>query len=199
MLKAKHEIEKVLTAFAEQLAELGAGNLAILVCGGAALNVLGYVSRTTQDIDVVAVAEETRNGVLVLKKLTAFEPAVIQAAQKVQRDFALADHWLNLGPASMMNLGLPKGLLERVQTRKYGRFLTVHYLSRYDQIHFKLYAVADQAAGKHLDDLLALKPTSAEIESAARWCMTQDISSPFRTILKDCLEMIGFSDVAGKL
>jgi hypothetical protein len=199
MLKAKHEIEKVLTAFAEQLAELGAGNLAILVCGGAALNVLGYVSRTTQDIDVVAIAEENQDGAITLRKPTAFEPAVIQAAEKVQRDFALVDHWLNLGPAAVMDLGLPKGLLERVETRKYGRCLTVHYLSRYDQIHFKLYAVADQAAGKHLDDLLALKPTDAEIEAAARWCLTQDISIPFRTILKDCLETIGCSNVAGKL
>jgi len=199
MLREKHEIESVLSALSEQIAELGAGNLAILVCGGAALNVLGYISRTTKDIDVVAIVEQDRSGGLALKKSITFEPAVIEAARKVQRDFDLGENWLNLGPVSMVDLGLPDGLLQRVTTQKYGQCLTVHYLSRYDQIHFKLYAVADQAAGKHLDDLLALRPTASEIEAAALWCLTHDPSAPFRAILKDCLKTIGFSNVADKL
>lgn len=199
MLSEKHEIESVLSALSEQLAELRTESFAVLVCGGAALDVLGYINRTTKDVDVVAIVEEDRNGNLVLKKPATFEPAVIEAARKVQRDFALADNWLNLGPASMVDLGLPDGLLQRVETRKYGKCLTVHYLSRYDQIHFKLYAVADQAVGKHLDDLLSLRPGAPEIEAAARRCLTHDPSTAFRAILKDCLQTIGFSNVADKL
>jgi len=34
----------------------------------------------------------------------------------------------------------------------------------------------DQGAGKHFDDLIALKPTSDELENAARWTMTHDVS-----------------------
>jgi hypothetical protein len=69
-------------------------------------------------------------------------------------------------------------------------------MGRYDQIHFKLYAAVDQGAGKHLDDLLALKPTSDELENAARWTMTHDVSEGFKQNLKSLLNYLGFKDVA---
>jgi hypothetical protein len=80
------------------------------------------------------------------------------AARKVARDFNLPENWLNPGPASAVDLGLPEGVIERVVTRYYGKKLIIHFLGRYDQIHFKLYEAVDQGAGKHFDDLLALKP-----------------------------------------
>ena len=76
-------------------------------------------------------------------------------------------------------------------TRHYGKKLIIHFLGRYDQIHFKLYAAVDQGAGKHLDDLLALKPTEIEMEQAARWSMTHDVSEGYRQNLKSLLEYIG--------
>jgi hypothetical protein len=106
---------------------------------------------------------------------------------------------LNAGPTSILRFGLPTGLLDRVVTKRYGKSLSVSYLGRYDQIHFKLYAVADQGPGKHLDDLLALRPTREELESAALWCLTHDVSETFRIVPKDCLSQIGYPDVAGKL
>ena len=80
-------------------------------------------------------------------------PELTIAAKRVARDFNLPENWLNAGPASAVDLGLPDGLMERVITRQYGQKLIVHFLGRYDQIHFKLYAAVDQGAGKHLDDL----------------------------------------------
>ncbi len=72
-----------------------------------------------------------------------------EAAKKVARDFNLPDDWLNTGPASAVDLGLPNGVMERVTTRVFGSKLAIHFLGRYDQIHFKLYAAVDQggAAG----------------------------------------------------
>ena len=58
--------------------------------------------------------------------------------------------------------------------------LTVHFASRIDQIHFKLYAMVDQGAGKHEADLRALAPTTAELLEAARWTRTHDPSEGFR-------------------
>ena len=44
----------------------------------------------------------------------------------------------------------------------------------------KLYAAADQGPGsKHMTDLMALAPTSEELDAARAWCCTQDVSKPF--------------------
>ncbi|MGB7294813.1 MAG: hypothetical protein WBC70_04420 [Candidatus Aminicenantales bacterium] len=197
MFEGKAEIEKALAAFSEQLGALGAGIVEMVVCGGAALNVLGYVHRTTQDVDVVALVE--KNGQAIsLVKADPFSPLIGQAADKVRRDFNLPENWLNPGPASVLDFGLPRGLLDRTEIRFYGKALIIHYLGRYDQIHFKLHAAVDQG-GKHFDDLLALKPSSQELENAARWSMTHDPSEGFRLVLRDFLQKIGQGDVATKV
>ncbi len=196
MFDGKDEIEKALAALSEQLEVLGAGTFEMVVCGGAALNVLGYVRRTTKDVDVIAFVEK-KGGSVSLIKSGPFPPLIKQAAEKVQRDFNLPDNWLNPGPASVMDFGLPEGLMDRTETRTYGNTLIIHYLGRYDQVHFKLYAAVDQG-GKHFDDLQALKPTSRELEEAARWSMTHDPSEGFRVILIDFLRKIGHDDVAAK-
>ena len=171
----------------------------ILVCGGSALNVLGLVQRATEDVDVLAYVKRNKTGEVSLVKAEPLIDELAAAAKKVARDFNLPEKWLNPGPASAVDLGLPNGLMERVITRKYGRKLIVHYLGRYDQIHFKLYAAVGQGAGKHLDDLLALKPTSDELENAARWTMTHDVSDGFKQNLKSLLNYLEFEDVAERL
>jgi hypothetical protein len=68
---------------------------------------------------------------------------------------------------------------------------TVLFASRIDQVHFKLYAVADQGAGRHLADLQALEPTEAELLEAARWSRTHDPSEGHRTIMLGVLVHLG--------
>ena len=65
-----------------------------------------------------------------------------------------------------------------------------------DQIHFKLYASADRG-GYH--DLLQLSPSSDELEAAARWAMTHDVSEGFAMVLKGLLEKLGHDGVAARL
>ncbi|MDH7511989.1 MAG: DUF6036 family nucleotidyltransferase [Clostridiales bacterium] len=197
MFEGKADIEKALVALSEQLEALDAGIIEMVVCGGAALNVLGYVRRTTKDVDVVALVEKNGKSTSLVKA-GPFSPLIRQAADKVRRDFNLPENWLNPGPASVMDFGLPKALMERTETRYYGNVLIIHYLGRYDQIHFKLHAAVDQG-GKHFDDLLALKPSSQELEDAARWSMTHDRSEGFRLVLKDFLQKIGHGNVAAKI
>lgn len=199
MFKGEKEIETVLMALSEQLEAEGVESLEMVVCGGAALNVLGYVERTTKDIDVIAFANRNKDGTIILTKASPLNPALLSAAMRVQKDFNLPDNWLNDGPASVMDFGLPDGLMDRVESRSYGKNLTIHFLSRYDQIHFKLHATVDQSGGKHYDDLMALKPNAKELEAAARWSMTHDPSEGYREVLKDFLEQTGHKDVAEKL
>jgi hypothetical protein len=56
----------------------------------------------------------------------------------------------------------------------------VYIADRYDLIHMKLFAAADQGPdSKHMSDLLLLGPTSEELDSARTWCCIQDVSGPF--------------------
>ena len=199
MFQNQKDVENILSALGEQLESLLDNPVELLVCGGSALNVLGLVRRATKDVDILAYIERNEKGETFLIKADSLTPELVLAAKKVARDFNLPDDWLNTGPASAVDLGLPNGFMDRVTTKVFGNKLAVHFLSHYDQIHFKLYAAVDQGAGKHFDDLLALKPTSEEIEQAARWSVTHDVSEGFKGSLKILLSHMGFNDVAERL
>jgi hypothetical protein len=198
MFDNRGEVDRILRALSEQIAALTPERFDLVVCGGSALNALGLVRRTTRDVDVLAFLEVDRKGGLRPHAAKPFPKVLIDAAAKVARDFRLPADWLNPGPTSALELGLPKGLLRRLETHDYGDALTIRFLSRYDQIHFKLYAAVDQG-GKHLEDLVALKPTATELEAAARWSMTHDVSEPYKEQLKKMLMDMGHSDVADRL
>jgi hypothetical protein len=138
-----------------------------------------------QDVDVVALA-----GPDGLRPAPTLPHELIVAVQRVARDFDVTDDWLNSGPADMLRFGLPAGLESRWETRSYGPALRVRWASRFDQIHFKLYAAVDQA-GKHLRDLEALAPTNDELIAAARWTRQHDPSDGFLSALVDALKYFG--------
>jgi hypothetical protein len=161
----------------------------LVVVGGSALLALGFVDRPTRDIDVVAMRDADG-----LVAMTHLPPDLADAAGKVARDFALPEDWLNTGPARLLDFGLPDGFLARGTTRRYGPALSVMYAARYDQIHFKLYAMVDQGVGKHERDLRALNPTPEELVAAARWTRTHDPSPGYRDMLLNALAYLGVSD-----
>lgn len=199
MFRDRRDVETILGALAEQLEGLSKEPVELLVCGGSALIVLGLAQRATKDVDILARVKKTKTGNISLIKAKPLDTEFIMASEKVARDFNLPENWINTGPTSAVDLGLPDGLMERVVTRKYGNKLTVHFLGRYDQIHFKLYASVDQGAGKHFDDLLALRPTEEELEQASRWSMTHDVSEGYQEVLKDLLNHMGYGNVAERL
>jgi hypothetical protein len=175
-------------ALADQLQALG-GHVEIVVIGGSALTALGLVRRSTRDVDLLAIAE---NGEL---RLAEPLPQVLLAARAaVAADFGLDGNWLNAGPTDLLKWGLPEGLMSRVVTRSYGRALVVHFANRFDQIHFKLFAMVDQGGGRHEADLRTLSPTHGELAAAARWSITQDPSPGYRSVLEDALRVLGVDD-----
>jgi hypothetical protein len=147
------------------------------------------IARSTRDVDLVALR--------VGPALESPDPLPVplqEARARVARDFSLPEHWLNTGPASLLDFELPAGFLDRVETRRYGDHLTVHLASRFDQIHFKLYAAVDAGPGKHSQDLEALEPTPEELLSAARWTRTHDPSPGFEGVLGRALAHYGVDD-----
>jgi hypothetical protein len=175
----------LLGALADQLQVLGS-HVEIVVIGGSALTALGLIRRATRDVDLLAIAE---NGEL---RLAEPLPQVLLAARAaVAADFGLAENWLNAGPTDLLKWGLPEGFMSRMVTRPYGRTLIVHFASRFDQVHFKLFAMVDQGGGRHEADLRALSPTQGELTAAARWSITQDPSPGYRSVLVDALRALG--------
>ena len=150
----------------------------IVIIGGAAANLLGYVSRSTTDVDILAFAREEPGGSKELRPPDEPLPQpLVGAAAIVASDLGLDANWLNAGPASQWQTGLPPGLAGRVRWTDYGG-LVVGLVDRFDLIFFKLYAAADDTGPKsvHFQDLLALKPTPEELEAAGRWVREQDPS-----------------------
>lgn len=189
----KEKLNHALQLLNEQLILLSAPHTELIVCGGSALLAMHLVNRTTQDVDVVALM---RDGVLVTAE--PLPPHLVTAVERVSEMMYLPEDWLNNGPASQFVMGLPPGFADRLQRVDIGNKLTIHYISRADQIYFKTFASADRG-GYHIADLKALAPTHEEILRAALWCMEQDVSEGFRFIIKEMLTQTGWADVSDKL
>jgi len=180
--------DELLSALGEQLAAVGE-RFELVVIGGSALAALGLVRRATRDIDIVALRSE---GALVPAEPL---PVVLAGARdRVARDFGLDAGWLNPGPTELLRFGLPEGFESRLERRPYGLALTVHLAGRLDHVHFKLYAMVDQGAGRHEADLRALHPSPEELLAAARWARTHDPSEAFRQVLLAALDHLGVHD-----
>ena len=190
-------LDKALESVAIRLKENGADPIEIVVCGGSALILTGMVPRTTKDVDIVALATSR-----VLRSPDPLPEDLRKAAAEAAEDMGLPDNWLNNGPSrgegGLFQMGLPRGLAERLHSQRYGSHLTVHFIDRLDQVHFKLYAAADRG-GYHIEDLRALDPTPDEIEAAARWAMSHDVSKGFVMVLRDLLRRLGHADTAVRL
>jgi hypothetical protein len=175
----KIETERALTALGDELADKKTP-ADLVIIGGAGLQVLGLVERATTDVDVVAILDGE------LRSADPLPPPVAEAAARVAALLELPDDWLNPGPTSLLQWGLPEGFTERLATKRYGA-LTARFASRLDQICFKLYAFADLGGGRHELDLRSLQPTSEELAFAAAWVRTQDPSQAFDSMLTNAL------------
>ena len=187
------KLNEALLLLNEQLILTDAPATEIVVCGGSALIATGLVPRTTQDVDIVALIQSN-----VLIDSEPLPDYLLNAADNVGTILSLPADWLNNGPASQFQMGLPPGFQERLTTVVVGKKLTVHYIGRYDQIFFKTFASADRG-GYHVSDLKSLNPAEDELIAAAKWCITQDTSEAFRMILKDMFKQLGWQNVSEQI
>ena len=174
--------------------------VALVCCGGAALNIMGLIARSTNDVDIVAVAEVKKSGKVAIHMGEPLPKRFRELVAEIGVELGIREDWLNFGPSPLRKFGLPPGLQGRLTKRVYGPCLTVFYISRFDQIHFKIYATMDPKAGtRHLADLLDLEPTADESRAAAKWMLSRKTSKPFRSKLAEVLERIGHEQIAEEI
>ena len=192
-------IDQALSLLAGRLDLAQTDPVRLVVCGGSALIAMSLRRRTTRDMDVVALLSAAQEPI----SPDPLPDFLLRAADQVARDLGLFEGWLNNGPSrgegGLFQMGLPEGFVGRLTEKKYGPRLAVYFIGRLDQIHFKLYAAADQRDGTHLNDLKALHPTAEELEAAARWAMTHDVSEGFKMVLKELLTQLGHESVAERV
>ncbi|CAH2032187.1 hypothetical protein [Trichlorobacter ammonificans] len=170
----------------------GAPSFNLVICGGTALAATGLVPRTTTDVDIVALLDDEGE----LLDPAPLPQALVREANEVALDLGLPKDWLNNGPSSgdggLFRMGLPEGFVERLTCETIGKKLTVGFISRYDQIHFKLYAAVDQPGSYHAADLLELRPTDQELLAAAGWTRSHDPSDGYLQGLQWFLKEFGY-------
>src|SRR5687767_12490362 len=99
-------IRTALSLLGEHLAAEGA-SYSIVVVGGAALNLLGVVNRTTRDVDVLAM----QSGLGTIVPPPSPLPIVfLDGVKRVAEDMSLDADWLNTEIAVQWTQGLPPGL-----------------------------------------------------------------------------------------
>ena len=140
----------VIMRFDVYLAQRGL-HLEAVVIGGAALALLGVVSRPTRDCDVLHPGLPAS----IVEAAAAFA-AELRAGGEV-----LADDWLNGGPSSLADV-LPGGWMERTPVVFTGQALSFTTLGRPDLLKSKVFALCDR--GLDIGDCLALHPTVAELD-----------------------------------
>ena len=192
-------VDAALSALGEHLEYGDAEQVEMIVCGGSALQALGLIRRVTRDVDVLALFGGMTDGHRDLLSAEPLPDSVVSAAAIVARDLELPGNWLNAGPTDLLSQGLPEGLLDRLHSRRYGARLVVHFIGRFDQICFKLYAAVNGGSAHHLSDLRALTASEDEMLAAAQWCLTQDASEVFPAVVVSFLEKTGYQNVAKRL
>lgn len=192
-------LQKALQLLSSHLDRRGTETVRLVVCGGSALIATRLRQRTTKDVDIVALLNADQ-------QLASPDPLpgfLLDAAKQVARDLGLFEDWLNNKPSrtkgGLFQMGLPEGFVDRLTKQTFGPRLEVHFIGRLDQIFLKLYAVVDRQDEENVSDLHALRPTLDELEAAARWTMTHDVSEPFKQSLKQTLKDLGHESVADRL
>lgn len=193
------QIEKALRLLNGRLVLSGSERYNLIVCGGTALVATRLVLRTTRDVDIVALADE--KGILIDPEPMP-EP-LITAAEQVAEDLGLSSDWLNNGPSSgeggLFRLGLPDGFSNRLLWNEFGEKLKIAFISRIDQIYFKLYAAVDQFGSYHATDLIELEPTDEELLAAAEWSREHDPSNGYLESVRIFFKEYGYGHLLKSL
>lgn len=133
-------------------------SISATVIGGAALQLMGLISRPTKDCDILD---------------PTLSPEVLDAARQYAEEQSpqLVADWFNNGPASLLRT-LPPEWSTRLQPLYKGNALELTTLGREDLLRSKLFALIDRSID--LPDCIALAPTREELLSLLPWLNEQD-------------------------
>mgnify|MGYP000905401137 CR=1 FL=1 len=155
----------------------------IVVIGGGALLLHGWIARSTKDLDALAVVQHGE-----YRSAHAMSPALREAIDDTASVVGMDPMWLNAGPTAQLGYDLPAGFRERT-TRLQFSGLIVHVAGRFDLICLKLYAAVDHdPRSKHVADLLDLAPDDGELADAATWVKRQDGGAEFQAFVDQVVD-----------
>lgn len=197
-MKRKEEIEHALAVLGRRMALDGAPDIEVLCCGASALCVLGLLSRSTMDVDVLGVVVRDRD----LDPCEVFPVEMERAIANAALELGLADDWFNGSASRLLERGVPEGTLERslAHRKAFGPCLTVRFLDRKDQVALKLFASMDPVDGiRHLRDLEEISPQADEISHALVWMGGWKSSDAFRSKLRTIVTGLGFEDLGATI
>lgn len=120
-------LDNALVMLGQRLARLKQ-HYEVVAIGGASLVLLGYIDRTTKDLDLVAIMEAGR-----LVSANPLPQGLLKEVTAVGTALEIGEYWVNGGPTSLLETGLPEGFVGRLVTRNYDN-LTIHFAGRLDQI-----------------------------------------------------------------
>ncbi len=197
-LGSKTEIDRALTELGRQLARLDSSEVRILCGGASALCMLEILSRSTMDVDALAILGKGD----ALSKIRRFPKELQMAIERTATTLGLDEEWFNASATELLRLGLPKGVVSRSarHRKQYGPCLTVQFLDRLDQVALKLFASMDPVKfQRHLEDLVSIKPKAKEIDHALDWMLGWKTSPAFRKRLSSILLGLDFPKHAKKV
>ncbi len=147
-----------------------------IIIGGAALRLMGVISRVTHDVDFLdpEIPTEIKNASVEFAKLNP--------------DLNLrASEWINNGPRSLTR-DLPIGWRSDLQLIFQGEAMILHTLGRINLLRTKLYALADR--GTDFQDCVALAPSLSELEECKDWVLAGDASELWPGRVRDIYSLL---------
>ncbi|HVV86623.1 MAG TPA: DUF6036 family nucleotidyltransferase [Kofleriaceae bacterium] len=179
-----NELRRALDLLGQILEDRGHSS-EIVVIGGGALLLQGWITRPTKDLDALAVVEDG-----VYRSAKPFPDLLQEAIEDVAPVLGMDNHWLNPGPTAQLGYDLPEGFRERTARVEF-HGIVVHLAGRFDQICLKLYAAADHDhKSKHVADLIALAPDADEFARAATWVKRQDAGPEFASFVDAVIQHV---------
>jgi hypothetical protein len=173
-------VKEILQQFDEYLLKRGLRFEAVVI-GGAALNLLGVISRPTNDCDVLCPEISAE----IADASHAFAADIRERGGLLQKD------WLNNGPVSL-SYHLLGDWEQRIQPLFSGRSIQLRCLHRSDFLCAKLFALCDR--GIDLGDCIALAPTKSDLATVLPWLERPDANPDWPTHVRAT-----FTDLARRL
>lgn len=193
---SQQNLEKALRLLGNLLATRKEAGFWLVVCGGSALLAQEIISRSTEDVDILAM-RDWEGGV---NRAFPIPEALKKAAAEVANELRLGGNWLN-SAASLhfpdLHL-LPASFWQELETREYSRYLKISFVTRSGQIQLKTYAALNRAKPRDLDELRTLAPTSAGTEAAVRWVLAHFPVLSHRDKLPDLVTHLGHAHLIPK-
>ncbi|MCI0748546.1 MAG: DUF6036 family nucleotidyltransferase [Verrucomicrobia subdivision 3 bacterium] len=125
----KSDIEEALKRLNAKMVYADLDLVELVSCGGASLNLMGLVSRSTSDVDIICAVKVGARGKIRLVPGAILSPRFDELVAEVGRELGIKEEWLNFGPAPLVDFGLPRGLVKRLKRRSYGRCLALHIIA----------------------------------------------------------------------